>query len=84
MRLRDVPKLRTGDIITCTECPERGCDGSEVKVWKVLLFGPYGPWILYYHDGNKSPFAYGMEGWVPAEWAQGVTGRKIKLVRRDE
>ena len=89
MRLRDVAKLQTGDIITCRECPEEGCHGGEYTVDRIVEDICGDVYILLFHDGNSSEFAYAINGvwrWAPNEDQETpISGRSIKLVRkRDE
>lgn len=84
MRAREVEKLQTGDVITCGECPDDGCDGSEVEVTRFRFVGGV---VGFKHTGNPHCFAFVDSGYVL--WAYRdvgnsihITGRSIKLVRR--
>lgn len=79
MRLRDVVKLQTGDIVTCNN-RNCGCDGREYRVGvSTLSCGCF----TIRHYGNKHPFVRRI---CPkdAEWGLGVNPHRIKLVRRAE
>ena len=86
MKLRDVPKLRTGDIITCW-CEECGCKGKEYEVRIVVLDCGC---IYYKHEGNGWSFARwykpncGIHTPPGLYWGVDVDPHKIKLIRRAE
>ena len=54
MKLRDIPSLSEGDVVSCTNC---GCDGTPAKVsWNENFCGRGG--VAFLHEGNELPFAY--------------------------
>ena len=50
-------KLRDGDVIKCTACPEHGCTGRPVRV-RVVPDLEYPQHPDLYHDGNSMRFGW--------------------------
>lgn len=83
MRLRDVVKLRNGDVVTCRECSALGCDGLPAKVY----IEGYRDTLEFYHERNPNPIATlsanGMPHWGGRmDTDQPISGRTLKLVKR--
>ena len=87
MRAREVLKLKTGDVITCRECPENGCEGGEYTVTVETLGCGCNN---FSHSDNSFTFysiSCGGHDFVESRWnldAKGydLTGRSIKLIKR--
>lgn len=83
MRLRDVPKLKNGDIITCN-CTGCGCDGREYVVEVVQLACGC---VHYKHEDNGWSFARwykpncGSHTPLGLHWRIDIDPSKIKMVR---
>lgn len=95
MRSREVLRLKEGDLICCTECPEYGCDGTPQPV--VILRETCGCKLIG-HMGNDRPFFYdarecvdndtdnpcdmgfAMRGEEGPDGGPEITGRKMKLL----
>lgn len=86
MRAREVMLLKGGDIITCRECPDRGCDGGPDKVVvgkdecgcrRIMHKRNIFP---FFTDGTGCALNHDF-GWSSSDdRAVEITGRSIKLV----
>lgn len=96
MRSREILRLKEGDLISCGECPECGCDGTPQPV--VILREGCGCRLIG-HMGNENPFFFDARECVdndtdnPCDMGFArrrgdddddleITGRKIRLVER--
>ena len=84
MRTRDIPKLKTGDVVECRICPDKGCDGTRKKI---LVNKAWCGCTDYYHSGNELFFAWDPtlchlhHGEVRFVMVSKSSARRIKLVK---